>query len=475
MWGNGRQRTVRRGTTLTRRLRNLAVVLLIGGAQPAFAQDVIDVKTVPQAQRLAMVAIGSGQLELALQLADAILAAHPEDSFAHMVRATALLQSGQPREAAPEARRAYRYAETPRQKYEAARIAALAATRQQRFLPAQIWMRRAIQAAPLPTDRARASQEFRAVRQAARLGIDLGFSVVPSSNVNGGSGDRLNVIEGVDLVGVLSGAALALPGTVTSGQAKLRYRLAQNQRSITQLTGALEVTRVALTDEARTLAPTTSNKDFSATYAEIGLTHARMMGPDGAVLRLNADLGRVWRAGDISHNVARGTLSYGWNLSQTTRLTLSGTAQQEFSFADGRDDVRTGAVAATFHHSLANKDTLSLQLGRSAALSDNAQAERTASTLSLGYTRHKPLGPVTLSGRLTLSEAHYPDYMVGLITVPNGRRDQRIAAQVNFGITPLEYMGFLPTVTLSAEKTDSNVSRFTTDEMSVSVGFRSAF
>ena len=451
----------------------LILAAILAGAPAAATEQ--RMATLREAQNLALRAVAAGQAETALALADAILAQYPRDSFAHLVRATALLQAGQARVAGPEARRAFHYAQSDTQRFEAARVAALAAARQDRFLVAQFWMRRAMQAAPGPQQKASAVIGFRNVRQAARAAVQLSFSVAPSNNVNGGSSDRYNVIDGVPLVGVLSGSALALPGTVARGSARLRYRLAGDNRTQTDLTGALQLTRVHLSDEAHAKAPGVDDADFGSTYAELGLRHARLAGPRGGLVETEAELGRVWSGGTRSHDVARASLSYSLSAGKTARMTYSGTIQRQFGFADGRDDVDTGALAVSWQTALANRDQLTAQLARSTSLSDNGQAEQTATTLTLGYRKAAPLGPVTLGGRISWGEAHYPSYAVGFIGVPGGRQDTRLAAEIDFGLTPLEYMGFVPTVTLTAEQTDSNVSRFTTDEVSLSIGFRSAF
>ena len=198
------------------------------------------------------------------------------------------------------------------------------------------------------------SRLCRDARQAARAAVQLSFSVAPSNNVNGGSSDRYNVIDGVPLVGVLSGSALALPGTVARGSARLRYRLAGDNRTQTDLTGALQLTRVHLSDEAHAKAPGVDDADFGSTYAELGLRHARLAGPRGGLVETEAELGRVWSGGTRSHDVARASLSYSLSAGKTARMTYSGTIQRQFGFADGRDDVDTGALAVSWQTALAN-------------------------------------------------------------------------------------------------------------------------
>lgn len=469
-----------------RRARLLLTALLLapglalaGGPAPAAAQTApeaaaLHVTSLAEARRASLAAVSAGRIDLALALADAVLQVKPEDSFSHLVRATALLRDGQPQAAAPAARLAYRHADTARQKHESARIAALAAAQRDRFLLSQVWMRRAVQAAEDPATRARSIREFRQVSRAARTDLSFGLSVAPSNNVNNGASSRVVEIDGIAITGRLSDDALALPGTVMRASAGLKYRLHATERSLTRATAALAITRVRLDAEARTIAPGARDTDYADTWAEAGLEHSRILAP-GLLLQAEAGLGRVWSAGARAHDLARAGLTLGYAVSGRDRLTLGTSWQGQLDFADGRADVGTGALSLGWSRALSGGDRLSLGLSLRAARSDNPQARQTGRALSLGYTRAEPLGPLTVSGRLTLAEAQYPDYAVALFAVPGGRQDTTLSAEVNFGVTPLEYMGFIPTVTLSGQRTRSNVSRFETEELSLSVGFRSSF
>lgn len=452
----------------------LALVPAPGISQPAPADTQIEITTLDEAHRLALAAVAAGQTDLALSLADAILAQHPQDSFAHLVRASALLQNGAAAQAAPEARRAFRLAETPRQRHEAARVAALAEARRNRYLMSQFWMRRALNYADTPTMRARSIREFGHVARAARTDLKFDLSVQPSNNVNNGSASRLNVIDGVPIVGVLSDDALALPGLVMRAGADLRYRLQADEKSQTHLTGSLHITRVRLDDKAYDIAPTAQNEDYGTTWTEVGLSHARVLGGPH-IMQGELALGWAWSGGEVSHNLARAGFSFGLAVSDQSRLLLGASWQAQYDFADARADIGTRSLSLGWQTRLPGGDRLSLGVAVSRADSDNAQSRMQATALSLGYTAAKPLGPVSLAGRVSWTQSHYPDYSVAFFTVPGGRTDKRLAAELDLGVTPLEYMGFIPTVTVAAERTDSNVSRFETEELSVSVGFRSSF
>ena len=430
--------------------------------------------TVADARKLALAALAEGRHDLAGQLALTILQRDPEDSFAHLVMATVLMQAGNLAEAAPAAKLAFRHAETPRQTHEAARIAALTAARQERFLPAQVWMRRAVQAAPDAASRNRAIREFKAYRGKAKLRFNLSGSLVPSSNVNNGAADRINVVDGIPLVGLLDPASQALPGMIGTLSGRFSYRLHRDETSETRATGSAQLRRVWLTGEARDKAPEARDEDYGSTYAEAGLSHVRALG-DSALLAAHLSFGQLWSAGDHAYDVFGAGARLVLPSEAGVTLTFSASHQRRFNDASGLADVTTEGLGLGLSKALGNGDRLALSLDVSRARSDNGQARSRGRQARLSYDRGKPVGPVSLSGALTLSETTYPDYRILFFEVPGGRVDTRKEAEVTMRFDRIGYGGFVPTLTLSATQTDSNVSRFETEELSVSVGFRSAF
>jgi hypothetical protein len=120
------------------------------------------------------------------------------------------------------ARRANASADTDDERYAAAVELAAGNFVQERGLIAQFWLRRAAQVAPTEELREAAIRNFRAVRAQTPWSWSLGFSVVPSSNVNNGS--RAETIEIAGLPFVLSGDAQALSGLEATLTGSVRYR-----------------------------------------------------------------------------------------------------------------------------------------------------------------------------------------------------------------------------------------------------------
>ncbi|MCJ7871852.1 surface lipoprotein assembly modifier [Phaeobacter sp. J2-8] len=420
-------------------------------------------------------AIERNQLDQALHLALAILEADPEDSFGHMAMATVLLRGGNPDQARLAARKAYQTAGTPRQKHEAARVAALANARQDRFLPAQVWMRRAHQSAPDEVTRQRSAQEFRTVRNRARLNFQLSGSLSPSSNVNNGAADRFNVVDGLPVVGILPPSSLALSGLVGTFGGQLSYRLHETTTTQTRLTAGGQIKRVWLSREARDDAPDAENSDFGSTYGEVGLLHFHNLPQKSGTISLGATLGQAWNGGERSYNVGGARIGYHVGLSATTSLSVNGYYQRRFEDAQDLPDVETFGGKLTLGHALGNGDHLALSLSQTTAQSKNPQSRSLARGVEVSYRRAKPIGPVSLSVSAGISETHYPDYSILSFPVEGGRNDTRQTARINLKVDQMTYMGFTPVVTLASEKTQSNVSRFETDELSLSIGIRSSF
>lgn len=419
-------------------------------------------------------AVQAGQFDLALSIARAMLVAAPQDSYSHFIIAQAFLRNGQPAEARPAARLSYKLADTPVQKHEAARVAAMTAAEQERYFPAQIWMRRALQYAPDDRVKQRAIAEFRGVRRAARLGLDFGFSITPSSNVNGGSAEELNVVDGFPFVGVLSPDAQALSGTVLQTDLRLDYRLHRDAVSQTSLRGTAQVKRVELSAAARDKAPTARSDNYNATLTEFGLSHTRRLAKDGPVLRAGLFTGRAWFGGEIGYDYGRAELSTVVPLTARTALSLGHLVQEQWNDTGPYSDIRTTGWNSGLSHRLGNRDRMSLVYSDTSVAADNAQLTREVREVRLRYQRARPVGPMKVSVGLGASQALYPDYRV-IFPVPGGRKDTTYTADLDLTLHTLDYAGFVPTLRVSAERGTSNVSRFDTEEVSISVGFASAF
>ena len=430
--------------------------------------------SVPRLQQAAVRAIQMQRYDLAAKIANVLLEIDPTDSYANFVLAHAHLRGGDAVIARKAAGKAFRYAQTDTQKHEAARAAAAAAARQEQFFAAQIWMRRAMISAPSEQIAARTAREFRGVRHEARLSFDAGFSLAPSSNVNGGASERISTVDGLPLVGVLSPTARALSGTVAEGQITLGYRLHRSETSETSARMSASAKRVWLSGEAQDIAPNAENGDFGSSKLEFGLLHRQALWDKGPVAAVGLNAGRAWFGGDPGYDYTRVVAGLTQPLGARTALSLS-LLQQDQRDIDGRtSDVVTQGWQLGLTQGLWGKSRVSLSYQASETESENVQQRSVGQGLRLGFNPGKPLGPVTWSAGLSAFEADYSDFRV-LIPVPGGRQDTIYGASLDLTFHKMDYAGFVPTMRLSAERSESNVSRYETEEFSVSLGFKSRF
>lgn len=168
-----------------------------------------------------------GNFPLARDLALALLEANPNDRSALIVLAAVQPRLGDPRAGRAAGARAFGLSKTDAQRYEAARLTALAAANEDRFTLNQFWLRRAAVHAPTPQAFAQTRENYRGVRARNPFTANLAFSVTPSNNVNGGTDGSCLFIPGLEdingdpICGLLSGDAQALPGITAAADVRL--------------------------------------------------------------------------------------------------------------------------------------------------------------------------------------------------------------------------------------------------------------
>ena len=210
-------------------LKAFAVILALCGSS-ALAQDRVDVP-LDQASAVAAQALVAGDTALALQIAEAVVAARPDDRSAHVVIAAAAPRLGDPAKGRRAGARAWALSRGDAQKYEAARLTALAAANEERFTLSTLWLRRALTVVPSDDARAQTLRDARVVRQRNPWSTQLSFSLAPSSNLNGGSETDELIVDGTPTGGQFSEDSQALAGWRASLGFGTQYRFQQNARS----------------------------------------------------------------------------------------------------------------------------------------------------------------------------------------------------------------------------------------------------
>ncbi|WP_342076262.1 surface lipoprotein assembly modifier [Yoonia sp. SS1-5] len=445
--------------------------------QTAAAQQTIDIP-IEEARVIATRALFAGDVELALQIANGLLRANPDDRTALLVLAAAAPRAGDPETGRKAGARAYALSQTDPQRYEAARLTALAAANQQRYTLATFWLRRALNVVPNEEERARTLRDARGLRNLNPWSTNLSFSIVPSNNVNGGAEDAEITAAGQVLTGTLSADALALSGLRATFAVQTQYRLFGTATDRLSLAASYQGARVKLEDEVvddptNPGAQVTLDADaFSFDAVEASVIYDRVLADSAVQLRWSA--GSVDFGGDPYYDFTRFAISQRVPLSDSVDLQLSGRREWQYYESIGIRNVEATTFVAGLSYQWDNGNRLggSLTLSQRDSESPNFNYDEWAFQSSFSFGQQ--LGPVTLGLNAGIRKADYPVYVL-IGPVDGGRQDTTFFYGANVGFPDIEYAGFSPGLSISGSTAESNVSRFTRDSFSVGLTLNSAF
>lgn len=424
-----------------------------------------------EADALAGQALVENRPKLAYDLSKGLLVADSKNPRAHYFQALALAQVKAYGAAEKKAAKAYWHAENDGQRYQAANLAAQVSFADQRLTGSQFWLRRAVDHAPNDVARAETISAFQRVRVRNPLRFDFRLSVTPSDNVNNGSSSPLNVIDGVPVVGALSLSAQALSGVITTAQFRSSYRVAASTGRETRLKARLNARRVDISDPVAGL----SGSDLSSTIAEFGLSQYQRGSSEAVTWKFDLDGGRVWYGGDPLYDFARLGVERHQRLADPVMLSFGANAEEQQDEANrGADATLLGGFAAI---GLGFSDGGRLGLRVQYRNTDSTGVNRASHqwTGIASYQMGRAIGPAMMEFSLGASTLDFNQYRVGFINVPGGRKDESVFGGVTATFKDIGYMGFVPTVSVTSEKSSSNISRFDVAETSVTLGIRSEF
>ena len=460
-------------------MRALAALLLVLGlvlampAAPARAESEPVQLSTQQVRDLAVQTLKAGQYDQAILLSRGLLKIDPEDPVAYFLLAMAHGSLGDTTLSRKAAGYAFRYAEDPDDRFRAGQIAAQAAYFEQRYSLAQYWLRRTAIHADTQAEKDAVARDYRTLRRVNPWSLNVNFALRPSSNVNNGSEDALQIIDGVPVTGRLSGAAQALSGIIATLDLNTRYRLSLSETSATHLGLRLYTRHVALSSSAQEMAPNVRNSDFSQQFLETSLGHRRQVanGVAGGVLAV----GQSWYGNNPTYRFARATLDRGWDLDNGTFLGVSGSVEDRNGVRAMRYDALAYSLTFRAARALSNGDQVNLTLGLRDTDAFFVNETGQAASVRASYSFGEPMGPARINLALTAGYSDYPNYRSGFIIVPGGRQDRSVYADVNLMFEDWDYAGFAPSVRLRAGRARSNDSRFNTREFSVGFGIESKF
>lgn len=431
--------------------------------------------TIPQARQVAVQAIRNNQPKLALQIASGLLQRDRNDSFAHFVIARASQQLGKPKEGRRAAARAYRLATSKVDKFTSSQLAARLSYDQKRLTLAQVWLRRSVNHVQSPQQREQIAKDYKRLRSENPWNTQLQFSLAPSSNVNGGSDSALAIVEGVPYTfGTRAAANQALSGQVGVADLNTSYRFSGSAKQAAYLTGRFYTRQVHLSSQAERKAPGARNHDYSATTVELGLRYVFADAKGTGFSTIRATAGKNWYAGKPKSTHARLEYEYSFSTNKHTRLTFTGSHERR-NYDSNQVSLQTNGLRANIRYKFDRGDAIGLGLIARKTSGDDVNSKSSSATAYVSYEMAKPVGPATIAFSFGAAYYDFPDYEFGLIVVPGGRQDTTTFATFVMAFEELEYAGFTPTITLRAQRNQSNISILNSTALSASIGIKSSF
>jgi hypothetical protein len=447
----------------------MAVALTAGTALPVVAQVTDDDGytsydlTPAAARQMARAALERGRADIAREIALQILASRPQDAEALMLLSAAEAQLGQGAAGAAAGRKAYRLAQTPAARFEAAFLTALAHDAAEQGLAAKLWLRRAAQVAPTEAERAAAEKGYAQLRARSRLSFRVSGDIGPSANVNGGSLHDTMVI-----VGLPFSIPEALPGGTWGLGLTGSYRLAQSENAVTELFADVTRRGVWLSDEAKSLAPTAKASDFALSTVKAGLTRRWRSTSKPLVFALTGSVGKRWYGGEaLSTNLqAEGRVD--WIRGDTQILSAAMTLERAANAQQAARDADVVQVSLTLQQQLQGAASVYVTGGLRDTASLAADIANDAAYLRVGYSPGMLAGGIGADLSMGVEQRDF-------VRMPGLADDLKLNAAATFTFSRIDYMGFSPKLTVAAERNRSEFLPRDTRDISVGLGISSSF
>ena len=456
--------------------RAIGLAFALGLTAPAAFVQAAPVEYTPAQMRvLGYQLIGSGDGLAALQIADGLLERDKTDASAHLLRAQALELLQDRTKSLQAGRLAFKNAKDRDTSFSAAMFMANSLTSDQRNTAAQLWLRRAAQNAPNAASKAYARGEFDMVRSRNPLILSFDASVRPSSNVNNGSTATSFRNPGFPWLPpeiLIEGEQRALSGVVSTFSADLTYRLPPTATTRTELLMHLDQSLVWLSPEAKLDAPEARAGNYAAATVEAGFVRLYRPLDSKLTYRFGAFAGHDWAAGRDLANRLRLELAGDLSISDGLSATASFSAEKQtrLDAAVRSSDIYGTTLALTKR--LDKGDILQFSLSGRETETDSLGLQNTAVAARIVWRKAKPVAGMGISLSAVTELRDYPFSPYNPI---GGRTDHRNLLAVTLDLNKVEYMGFSPSVNLTASDINSNVSLFSAREFGINLGFKSNF
>lgn len=441
-------------------------VALTGAA--GFAQDTSEL-TPDQMRIMAQDALNQNRSRLALAVAEALLQRDPDDGFALIIKSRAARNLGKNDMAVDAARKAWRLAQSDSDRYASALVMAQALSSSGRRTQAQFWLRRAAHFAPSKKAELLAARDFRYVRSRNPWTTRLSFGVTPSSNINNGSKSDTMVIGGLPFE--LNGAARALSGLEYSYAASTRYRRPVAPGVELQFGAAAEGKSYSLSDDAKRQAPDLAASDLAYYAGQLSMGAVVQGDRPGRPLEANLTVGRNFYGGDHLSDYARADLVKTLRLDAKNRLRFSLGLEEQWRKDAAIYDSTALSGQAEWRSTRGNGDLMFLSVGLRDTRSDAGSVAHDARILAGAYYFAKPV----LGAQFGLSAAFETRDYEGALFGGSPREDEKITLGASMFLPEYSYYGFAPEIGLTMMKNRSNKSLYESEDIGLSIGFRSSF
>ena len=448
---------------MIRYTRGFLALLLSGLASLGAAQGNLQVA--------AETALTGGMPERALVLATQLLEAEPENFAALYIAALAQTDLNLPDAAARSAARAYRAATTPADRLQAARLAGSTQFRLGNYTRAEWWLRRAANNTATTQQAADVRQEFSLIRQRNPLRIRIGGGIAPSDNINYGSEDETFRLEGLPFDFFLPDERKALAGTEFSADARVTYKLSENARQLTEFSLYSYGRTYRLTDQAKKDAPEIEGSDFSLTLVEVSVSHSRRLFNLSGPTRSTFHVGETRYGGNDLWDYWRITLGQDLRAGQNGVVSGLISYQDQTARREDQFDTIVSDIVLAYGYRLSNGDQASISIV--ARKNDTGDIESTFEDYQaiIDYDFAQPVLGTNWSGAIGIGHTNYDEFSLSL----DGRRDDYIILGAKIEFAQISYFGFSPNLNITAQRTESDVSQFSTSQVQARFGIQSNF
>ncbi len=416
-----------------------------------------------------MQALEQGSPVVALDIANSILGQIPNDYQALILLSLGSSQIGRHHDAAAAAAAAYNAAIDDEQRVTAARLAGAEYFATGQFTRAEWWLRRAANNTRSENELAQLKREFDTVRDANPFRAQIGFSIAPSNNVNGGSAEAFFTLG--DFEFEFGPSSRALSGIEYAGNAEVSYHLFKNQNHITEAAFYLYGRTYTLSPASQATVPDISGSDYAYSVAAVSLGHRGYFFEGLGVTGVKFSIGQTWQAGIPIWRYVDVAMSQGFYLGENASAEIRLAIQDRKALDAVQSDTLVYDLDAVYALSFDNQDSLRLMLGY--RLNDAIDPTYTYTDISVSaiYSLQQPVFGANVSLEIGGGYKNYDEFSLSL----DGRRDAYLKVGATAAFNNVSYYGFSPIFSASAIQTKSNVARYSTLEFQGSIGIQSNF